>query len=192
MAKPGSREAAELSRMARQAHDLADQKIPEHIAEKLCAAQELKESMRCAGCGERIGVGFRFTRIEAFVHPKTNEPMAATMHVGACDGAAGCDFAREASKGSTAMEVVEYVWMDGLGQPPQPPADGEAAEAVDDPDEAVGDLPDEALAARHEAAGTAEEQAAIRGEMIRRGLDLPPAREFPAAEEAPEAAAAVE
>lgn len=179
MAKPGSDAARDLSRMARQAHDLGDRKIPEEVAEALCAAEEVRTGMRCAGCGERIGVGFRFTRVEALIHPKTHEPMAASMIVGACNGAAGCDFADEARSGASAAEMVEYLWLDGLGRPPRP-EDATPQPEGDEP-ESMGGLSEEALRARHESAETDEELRTIRSEMIRRGFELPPTRDLPQA-----------
>lgn len=117
MAKPGSNEARELTSMARQAHDLSDVTIPDRVVAELVKAEELKRGMRCAGCGRRIGVGFKFTRVEVDAHPQTREPISYAIQVGACNGDApegepACDFAGEARKGATAVELVEYVWLD--------------------------------------------------------------------------------
>lgn len=155
MAKPGSDKARELTQMARQAHDLSDVKIPESVVEEMVKAEELKRAMRCAGCGRRIGVGFKFTRVEVDVHPQTREPISYAIQIGACNGDAPegedpCDFAGEARKGATAVELVEYVWLDAGERPVsihEPSiADLERAAAREHPDhpdnQAAADTPE--------------------------------------------------
>lgn len=87
MAKPGSdaaRELKELGQMSRLAHDLGQGKLPEAYADKMQEQAEGRLGMRCSGCGERIVIGFKFTRIE----PVNDEgqPTVDVSTLAACDG----------------------------------------------------------------------------------------------------------
>lgn len=112
MAKPGSREAAELSQLARmdkQAVDLS--KIPEEKKLAAKAEAEGRLGMRCDGCNRRITIGFAFTMIEV-VPAKGGAAAVNVLKLAACNGNDDCDFAMKAKDGATVMEAVEYAWLD--------------------------------------------------------------------------------
>lgn len=113
MAKPGQQAAAEMARLAamsRQAADLASGEAPAELREKLIPQIEGQLGLRCQGCGERIGVGFKFTRVGLSI--EDGKPVADVTYLAACNGDAGCDFAARAREAATVVEMVEFVWLD--------------------------------------------------------------------------------
>lgn len=114
MAKPGSDRARSI---AQTGVDLSKLKpLSEEAQAQALVEAEMKLHMRCAGCQQRIGVGFRFVALEAVPGPN-GKPEVVKMTMGACSGIAGCDFASKARKGATAVEMVEFVWLDADGEP---------------------------------------------------------------------------
>lgn len=115
MAKPGQQakeEMARLAAMSRQAADLGGaRELPPKVAETVRRQAEGQLGMRCNGCGERVGVGFRFTRIEVGVGDD-GVPAVDVAHVAACNGDSGCDFAARARAAADVVEMVEFVWLD--------------------------------------------------------------------------------
>jgi hypothetical protein len=129
MAKPGRQareEMARLAAMSRQAAEIAVP-VPEQLAAGLRRQAEGQLGMRCSGCGERIGVGFQFTRID--VEVVEGRPTVDVTRLSACNGANGCEFAMQAREGAMVMEMVEFVWLDGDDDRPQDAANG--AESAD-------------------------------------------------------------
>lgn len=116
MAKPGSTEAAALASMSRRAADLRGRvALPPAVAERIAAEAEKQLGMRCGGCGRRISVGLKFTRLDVVAGEK-GRPTVDVQHLAACNGAEGCDYAAKARKGADVMEMVEFVWL--FGEPP--------------------------------------------------------------------------
>lgn len=111
MAKPGSAEAARLAAMARSAKDLGGGQLTGAAAEEAIRKAEAQLGMRCGGCGERIGVGLQFTRIDAVM--KDGKPTIDVSRLSACNGADGCDFAEKAREGADVIEMVDFAWLHG-------------------------------------------------------------------------------
>lgn len=111
MAKPGSDAARELAGMARRAADLGGGDVPEALVPQLAVKAEGQLGMRCSGCGERIGVGLKFTRIDYVM--SEGKPTVDVSYLAACNGADGCNFANEARAGADVMEMIEFVWLHG-------------------------------------------------------------------------------
>lgn len=91
---------------------------PALSAEQAAGAQreyEVRQGMRCAGCGRRIGVGFRFVKLEVVSTPQGIG--VGQLLLGACNGSEGCDFAELARQQASMMELVEFVWLDGGDAP---------------------------------------------------------------------------
>lgn len=113
MAKPGSDAVRQIA--ASGAVDLSKRPVqhasPE-VAELVRRAAEGQLGMRCAGCHERITIGFQFTRIDVLVGA-SGRPEVDVQRLAACNGANGCDFAEEAKDGAHAMEMIEFAWLDG-------------------------------------------------------------------------------
>lgn len=122
MAKPGRQakeEMARLAAMSRNAADLGGGSVPEALRERLLAQAEGQLGMRCAGCGERITVGFKFTQVD--VQVVDGNPVIDGAVLSACNGAGGCDFANKARENASCMEMIEFVWLDA------PPAEAKDA-----------------------------------------------------------------
>lgn len=125
MAKPGRDARAEMRRLAAGAVDLGAQvEVPATLADKVRKEAEGQLGLRCSGCGERIGVGLKFTRIDVLRGPD-GHPVVDVAKLAACNGAGGCDFAEKARNGAHLVEMVEYVWLQG--DAPVGAADVEAA-----------------------------------------------------------------
>lgn len=113
----GGPDMARLAAMSRRALDLGAMRgLPPELDEKVRAQAEQQLGMRCAGCGERIGVGFKFTRIDIVL--VEDKPTVDVAYLSACNGAQGCDFAERAKDGADAMELIEFAWLSGA--PPVP------------------------------------------------------------------------
>lgn len=130
MAKPGSKGARSI---AQTGVDLSKLKAlsPEVEAQALVEA-ETKLGMRCTGCGQRIGMGFKFSALEA-IPGENGKPEVVRMSMSACEGIEGCDFAEQARKGATCVEMVEFVWLDSDGEPEEQAAEGTPAVDGHDP-----------------------------------------------------------
>jgi hypothetical protein len=98
-----------LAAMSRIAKDLGV--VPEQVEATLIEQAEGKLGMRCTGCQQRIGVGFKFTRIDVTLHE--GRPTVDVQYLSACNGADGCDFAQKARSGADVIEMVEFVWLHG-------------------------------------------------------------------------------
>lgn len=107
---PGPEQLAKLAAMSRQAADLGGP-VPASIEEEGRRQAELRLGMRCAGCGERIGVGLKFTRVDVVM--SEGKPAIDVQVLAACNGANGCDYATKAQEGADVMEMVEFVWLHG-------------------------------------------------------------------------------
>lgn len=108
--RPGS--AAELARMSRQARDLGRVELPEGVAEKVRKEAEARLGYRCGGCGERIGVGLKFRRIDV-IAGEGGRPEVDVLELSACNGSGGCEYAAECREGADVIEMVEFVWLTG-------------------------------------------------------------------------------
>lgn len=111
MAKPGSAEAARLAAMARAAADLGGGALSGEMQYKGRVAAESQLGMRCGGCGERIGVGLQFTRIDVVL--RDGKPAVDVARLSSCNGADGCDYADKARVDADVIEMVEFVWVHG-------------------------------------------------------------------------------
>lgn len=112
MAKPGQdarEEQARLAAMSRQAAEI-ELPAPRAVAVEIQREAEGQLGMRCSGCHQRIGVGFRFVRIDVVM--SEGRPTVDVTQFAACNGVNGCEFAMVAREGATAMEMVEFVWLD--------------------------------------------------------------------------------
>jgi hypothetical protein len=148
MAKPGQGardEMARLAAMSREAADLSSGPAPPELVERLRPQIEGQLGMRCAGCGERIGVGFKFTQVGVSI--VEGKPTADVAYLSACNGDSGCNFAAEAREHATAVEMVEFVWLDEEGQsegslrePPVPERSIREARANEAEDEAFAEM----------------------------------------------------
>jgi hypothetical protein len=120
MAKPGSSAAAAIAGgVDLGAVKAAQASIPPEKAADVQRKAELSKKMRCAGCGERIGTGFRFHKFTAIRDPDSGQVIAGHAIVAACNGhgAGGtCDFAEHARRAAQVVEVVEFAWLD---EPPE-------------------------------------------------------------------------
>lgn len=128
MAKPGQqakKEMARLAAMSRNAADLGGGSIPEALRAKVLGQAEQQLGMRCAGCGERITVGFKFTQIDVVL--VEGKPVIDAAVLSACNGAGGCDFANKARADATCMEMIEFVWLDA--PPAEEPVDARRVRA---------------------------------------------------------------
>lgn len=105
--QPG--ELAKLHHMGKIAKDLGV--VPEQVEAKLIEEAEKKLGMRCGGCLKRVGVGFKFTRIDVMIDQ--GRPTVDVQYLSACNGAEGCDFAQKAKEGADVIEMVEFVWLTG-------------------------------------------------------------------------------
>lgn len=101
MAKPGSNGARMLS-----GRDLSSAGLTDLQARKVQEEVELRQGMRCSGCGRRITVGFQFTSID----PRAS---VAIMKLSAC-ARDDCGFAEDCREGATFMEMVEFAWLDEM------------------------------------------------------------------------------
>lgn len=70
---------------------------------------ERAAGMRCAGCGERIETGFRFTHFEPVL--ARGQRTVNTKVVSACSREE-CDFADRVRQGASAAELLEFAWLD--------------------------------------------------------------------------------
>lgn len=114
--------AADLSRMSRKAADLSRTSVPEKLRVKALRNAEEQLGMRCGGCGERITTGFSFTALEPVM--SNGGVVVQTLKLAACNGDNGCDFAPKCREGATAVEMIEFVWLDAL---PEPELEADAA-----------------------------------------------------------------
>jgi hypothetical protein len=108
MAKPGQQAKAAMAK----AVDLSRARMSDERVLEVQGTLEMAQGLRCNGCGRRITTGFHFTSLA----PRED---AVAMRLAAC-AREDCDYAMRCREGGTYMEVVEYVWLDGLG-PEAPP-----------------------------------------------------------------------
>lgn len=103
MAKPGAAAKAAM----RGARDLSRARMSDQDVVEVQGELEMAQGLRCNGCGRRIGAGFHFTSIA----PREQKVM---MRMAACSRE-DCDFGQVCREGATYVEMVEYVWLDGVG-----------------------------------------------------------------------------
>lgn len=99
-------------RAARGVVDLTARGLSDEQARQVQETIELKQGMRCSGCGRRIGIGMEFTSID----PRADQPV---IKLAACSRE-DCEFMEECREGATVMQMVEYAWPDenGIEAPP--------------------------------------------------------------------------
>lgn len=116
MAREGKRhtaESAQLAAMARRAKQLGGtHELAGEVAERIRKEAEGRLGYRCGGCGERIGVGLKFRRIDV-VLGAGGKPQVDVLELAACNGASGCDYAEQCREGADLVEMVEFVWLRG-------------------------------------------------------------------------------
>jgi hypothetical protein len=91
MAKPGSSAAAAIAGgVDLGAVKAAQASIPPEKAADVQRKAELSKKMRCAGCGERIGTGFRFHKFTAIRDPADEEKWTGEPgHAWVCPACSG-------------------------------------------------------------------------------------------------------
>jgi hypothetical protein len=119
------RGAVDLSQMAQQAVELNRPYSAEQEA-TLRAQAEMHMGLRCNGCGERIGMGFRFTRIDISSQTEDGKPKVEVAKTVACSRDE-CDYADRARLDANLVEMIEHVWLD------EPEAEEVTAEPVPEP-----------------------------------------------------------
>lgn len=107
MAKPGSDAAR---RIVGKGVDLSQARLTDEQAAEAKELMELRSGMRCHGCGRRLTRGYRFTRI----NPRATTPAGLAVRLSACTRD-DCDYAMIVKEDATAMEFVEFAWLDELG-----------------------------------------------------------------------------
>lgn len=123
MAKPDDSEVRRLASLSRQATDLGGGPLAGEVAERIRVQGEKQLGLRCFGCGERIGIGFIFTRLDVIV--EAGKPTIDRLRLAACNGVNGCEFAKQAAADADVMEAVEYAWL----KQEEPPAPQDARRA---------------------------------------------------------------
>jgi predicted metal-binding protein len=110
MARPGQKKtAAQIAGGV----DLSKSKMTDEQARDAQEQMELRSGMRCGGCGRRITMGYQFTSLA----PRAVE--APVIRLSAC-AREDCDYAMVLRDGATVMEMVEYAWLDELGNDAPP------------------------------------------------------------------------
>lgn len=126
MAKPGSQLARDISAGA---VDLSTLK-PE-VKVEIQKQAEARMHLRCFECGRRIGAGFKFSRIDVQAGEAGGPPVVNRLTMAMCAGDEECEGVEKARVGSTLVEIVEYVWIDGGDPAVGDPAPGAAVVASD-------------------------------------------------------------
>lgn len=110
MAKPGTKDAAHI---AAGAVDLAELKpLDPEVESRIRQQAEEQLDRRCGGCARRVGIGFKFTKMDIYMGSDA-KPQVDVMHIVACAGDDDCNFAAACREEADSVEMIEYVWLGG-------------------------------------------------------------------------------